>query len=169
MILNILQHTPTWVWVLLCGLLALGFSQTRTREITSGRATILPVVMIALSLSTALTAFVQVPLALAAWTVGFWAILYFAGNAVAVRGASWSSDSGRYRLKGSWLPLTLIVGLFITKYVAGVSMAISPPLAANSTFAGILCLTYGAFAGVFWGRARSLREMARGGAVVQAT
>ena len=33
MIVNILSHTPVWVWGLLAALTALGFSQTRQRHV----------------------------------------------------------------------------------------------------------------------------------------
>jgi hypothetical protein len=113
MILSILEHTP--VWVLFCALIALGIAQTRTREVSSARATILPFIMTTLSLSGVLSAFSQ------------------------------------------------------TKYVAGVVLAINPALAANIRVAIALSLVYGAFAGLFWARARSLRSLVRGeGAVLPA-
>jgi hypothetical protein len=167
MISNILQHTPIWVWILFCGLLALGVSQTRTRDVGRARVTILPLVMVALSLSGVLGTFGQVPLALAAWVGGFWATLRLAAPWVAVRGATWSPATGQFRIPGSWLPVTLIVGIFMTKYVAGACLAISPPLAANATFAVVLSLVYGLFAGMFWGRARSLHVLTRDRSVME--
>jgi hypothetical protein len=162
MILNILEHTPFWVWVTFCAVLALGISQIRTREVSSARATVLPVVMIALSLSGVLGAFSQVPLALGAWVVGLGVSLKLAGRVLAVRGASWSADTRHFRVPGSFVPLMLILGVFVTKYVAGVMLAINPSLAANTSVAILLSLVYGAFAGLFWARARSLRALIHG-------
>ncbi len=51
MILGILEHTPVWVWGVFVAILLLGLQQTRTRDVSIARATILPVVMILLSLS----------------------------------------------------------------------------------------------------------------------
>jgi hypothetical protein len=161
MISNILQHTPIWVWLLFGGLIALGLSQTRTRDVGRARVTILPLVMITLSLSGVLVTFGQVPLALAAWVVGFWATLRLAAPWVAARGATWSPATGHFRIPGSWLPVTAIVGIFVMKYVAAVCLAISPPLAVNMAFAVVVSLAYGLFAGLFWGRARSLHVLAR--------
>jgi hypothetical protein len=163
MILNILAHTPVWVWVTFCAVIALGISQIRTREVSSARATILPVVMIALSLSGVLGAFSQVPLALGAWVVGLGVSLKLAGRVLAVRGASWSAETRHFRVPGSFVPLMLILGVFVTKYVAGVILAINPSLAANTSVAIVLSLVYGAFAGLFWARARSLRALIHGG------
>jgi hypothetical protein len=162
MILSILEHTPVWVWVLFCAVVALGISQIRTREVSSARATVLPVVMIALSLSGVWGAFSQVPLALGAWVVGLGVSLKLAGRALAVRGASWSAETRHFRVPGSSMPVTLILGVFVTKYVAGVVLAINPSLAANMSVAIVLSLVYGAFAGLFWARARSLRALIHG-------
>jgi hypothetical protein len=162
MILSILEHTPVWVWVTFCAVMALGISQIRTREVSGARATVLPVVMIALSLSGVLGAFAQVPLALGAWAVGLGVSLKLAGRVLAVRGASWSADTRHFRVPGSFVPLMLILGVFVTKYVAGVVLAINPSLAANTSVAIVLSLVYGAFAGLFWARARSLRALIHG-------
>ena len=37
MIVNILSHTPVWVWGLLAALMALSFSQTRQRDVAPWR------------------------------------------------------------------------------------------------------------------------------------
>jgi hypothetical protein len=161
MILSILEHTPVWVWMMFCAVISLGLAQTRTREVSRARVTVLPLVMVTLSLSGALSAFTEVPLALAAWVAGFALSLSFAGQAMVVRGTSWSPETRCFRVPGSWLPVTMIAGLFITKYVAGVCLAIKPSLAANTSLTALLSLTYGAFAGLFWGRARSLLHLTR--------
>jgi len=162
MILSILEHTPVWVWAVFCAVSALGLAQTRTRNVGRARAILLPVVMVGLSLSGAFNTFVQVPLALAAWTAGFALSLSFAGEAMAVRGASWSPATRRFQVPGSWLPVMMILGIFVTKYVAGICLAINPSLAANTSLTWLLSLIYGAFAGLFWGRARSLANLTRG-------
>src|SRR5439155_15157054 len=56
MLLQIVQHTPVWVWGLLAGLVALGVSQARDREVSLARITILPLVMLALSFSGVVSA-----------------------------------------------------------------------------------------------------------------
>jgi hypothetical protein len=162
MILSILEHTPVWVWVTFCAVITLGILQIRTRDVSIARATVLPVVMIALSLSGVLSAFSQIPLALGAWLVGVVVSLKLAGSVLAVRGASWSAETRHFRVPGSFVPVTLILGVFVTKYAAGVMLAINPSLAANTSVAIVLSLVYGAFAGLFWARARSLRASIQG-------
>jgi len=65
------------------------------------------------------------------------------------------------------LPVTMIVGLFLTKYVAGVCLAINPVLAANSSLTMFLSLTYRTVAGLFWGRTRSLLRLTRSNRAVE--
>src|ERR1700761_487348 len=119
MILGIVAHTPVWVWIVFAGLVLLGLQQTRTRDVGIARATILPVVMIVLSLSGVLTAFAHVPLAWGAWAVGVVLAFLLAGNAVAVHGASRSAQPGHLRIPGSVVPVVLIIAIFTTKYAAG--------------------------------------------------
>ncbi|MEP6873277.1 MAG: DUF6622 family protein [Burkholderiales bacterium] len=160
MFIAIIQHTPAWVWGLLAALIALGLWQTRDREMTLTRVTILPLVLIALSLSGVLSAFGHFPLALGGWAAGVGAALAFGRQFVAVRGARWSAQAGLLHVPGSWLPLALIVGLFCIKYVAGASLALHPALAHDATFAGVCSLAYGSFSGLFLARAMSMRSLA---------
>lgn len=159
MILDILAHTPVWVWIVFGALILLGLQQSRTRDVSIARATILPVVMILLSLSGVIGAFGLVPYALVAWAAGVGLSLTLAGKAVAVRGASRSTQPGHLRIPGSFIPVMLIIAVFITKYAAGVALAINPSLAANTAVAVTLSLVYGVFSGLFWGRAQSLRAV----------
>ena len=159
MILDILEHTPVWVWIVFGALVLLGLQQSRTRDVSIARATILPVVMIVLSLGGVVGAFGPVPFALAAWAAGVGLSLTLAGKAVAVRGASRSTQPGHLRIPGSFVPVMLIMAVFITKYSAGVALAINPSLAANTAVAVTLSLVYGVFSGLFWSRAQSLRAV----------
>lgn len=160
MLIAIVQHTPVWVWGLLCALVALGFSQTRAREMSLLRVQIVPVLLVALSLSGVFSAFGHFPVALVGWAAGLGAALTLARNAVTARGAAWSSSTGTLHVLGSWLPLLLMVGLFGIKFFAGVSLAMNPALASNAAFAGWCCLAYGSISALFLARALSLRKLA---------
>jgi len=160
MLISIIQHTPVWVWALLCALVALGLSQTRPREMSMLRVQTVPLLLIALSSSGVLSAFGHLPVALGGWAAGFGAALAFARNAVTARGATWSSSTATLRVPGSWLPLSLMMGLFGIKYFAGISLAMNPALASNAAFAGWCSLAYGSISGLFLARALSLRRLA---------
>ena len=160
MLISIIQHTPLWVWGLLGALVALGLSQTRAREMSLLRVAIVPVILIALSLSGVFSAFGHLPGALGGWATGFGAALAFARNAVAARGATWSPGTGTLHVPGSWLPISLMIGLFAIKYFAGISLAMNPALGSNAVFAGLCSLAYGSISGLFLARALSLRRLA---------
>jgi hypothetical protein len=159
MIVEILEHTPVWVWIVFGALMLLGLQQSRTRDVSIARATILPIVMIVLSLSGVIGAFGSVPLALLAWAAGVGLSLTLVGRAVAVRGAARSTRPGHLMIPGSFIPVMLILAVFITKYSAGVALAINPSLATNTAVAVTLSAVYGLFAGLFWSRAQSLRAV----------
>lgn len=89
MFITIIQLTPVWVWGLLAGLVALGLSQSRQREMSLTRATILPMVMVALSLWGAYGAFGHLAVALGGWAAGVGAALAHERYVTAVRGASY--------------------------------------------------------------------------------
>lgn len=161
MFIAIVQHTPVWVWGLLAVLVALGLSQTRDRQVSLARVTVLPLVMIALSVSGVLSAFGQSPVALGGWAAGVGAVLAFGRQFIAVRGAAWSQQTGKLHVPGSWVPLALIVALFALKYFVGVSLALHHALAADTGFAASISVAYGGFSGVFLARGLWLRQLAK--------
>jgi hypothetical protein len=144
---QIISRTPVWVWVLLVALLALGYSQTRNRRIGVRRAFILPGVMVVLSLLGTLSTFGAAP-----WVLGLWlAVSAFVAWAVLRRrvlgGTAYSSQQRQFTLPGSWLPMGIILGIFLTKYAVGVTMAMQQTL-----FALAIGSLYGVFSGYFAGR-----------------
>ena len=160
MLIQIVLHTPAWVWALLTALVAVGLAQTRDREMSATRVTVLPLVLVALSLVGVLTAFRRFPIAIGGWAGGLGLALTFGRHLVAARGARWLAGSQTVRVPGSWLPLALIVALFMIKYVAGVSLALHPALRADAGFASACSVAYGLFSGLFLARGLSLRAVA---------
>ena len=67
MLLQILIHTPLWVWALLAALLALGLWQRRERRVRRGQLLALPVALLALSLWSMAPGFVAQPVAAVLW------------------------------------------------------------------------------------------------------
>jgi hypothetical protein len=54
--------------------------------------------------------------------------------------------------RGSWLPLALMMGIFLTKYTVAVLLAMQPTLAQESALVATVCALYGLFNGMFIGR-----------------
>ncbi|RYF35753.1 MAG: hypothetical protein EOO25_22055 [Comamonadaceae bacterium] len=95
---------------------------------------------------------------LAAW---FGAAAVVAALAAGTRApATYDAATGRFFLQGSWVPLVLILGIFLTKYVVGVELAMQPQLARDGQFGVATGTLYGVFSGLFAGRAIRLLRLA---------
>lgn len=160
-IVPIVRNTPTWVWGLLAGLLALGLSQLRDRTAGLARVSLLPLGMALFSASGTFSALGRSPhlaTAVAAWLIG--AALAFALVAPGRASAQFDPVRRSYRVPGSVVPLLLIVGIFLVKYVVGVEFAMAPRLVQDMQYALTVAAVYGAFTGIFVGRAARLWRLA---------
>lgn len=161
LLLQILRHTPTGVWFLLAGLVALGVAQARPRRVGLRRLTVLPLVLLAGSLTGVVSTFGPRSLPMAAWAAGVALALAVGRRALAPREAGWSPETATLQVAGSWLPLALILGMFSMRYASSVGLVLHPQLAADPLFAGGCSLAFGLFSGTFLGRAAALWEVAR--------
>lgn len=156
MLYQIFSNTPRWVWILLLVLLWLGFTQAVTRTASLKRITLMPVAMTGLSLLGIVTAFGAAPWVLMAW-LGAAGV---AGTLVLQRplpfGTHYNLLERRFTMPGSWVPLMLIMGIFLTKYGVGVATSMHPALAQNANFGVCLGAVYGTFSGIFLARAARL-------------
>jgi hypothetical protein len=158
---SIVRSTPTWVWGLFGGLVALGASQLRGRTASLARVSLLPIAMTIFSVwgtFSALSRSGMLGEAVAAWFVA-------AGIALAVlapgrANATYDPVRRTYMLPGSVVPLLLIVGIFLVKYFVGVDLAMAPRLMQDPQYALTVAALYGAFTGIFVGRAIRLWRLA---------
>jgi hypothetical protein len=159
----VLQGTPVWVWGLLASLVALGLSQVRTRTASLARVTFMPVAMTAMSLWGTSSAFASSPMigyVMMAWMLAAAVSLSGIAPLSPPAGARYDGASRSFALPGSWVPMALIVGIFLTKYVVGVDMAMQPALARDAQYTLFAGALYGAFSGIFIGRAARLWRLA---------
>jgi hypothetical protein len=162
MFIAIISRTPSWVWLLLAVLVALGWTQTRTRQMTVVRATVLPIVMMGLSLFGVLSTFGAKALPLGAWLVALVVSAWAAKALGAWRGVTWSAATSRFEVPGSWLPMLIILSLFVVKFYVGVNVAMKPELKVDSQFSSIVCLIYGVFSGLFLARGLNFWTLRKG-------
>jgi len=161
MLTQILAGTPLWVFALFALLLWLGGRQLVAHDIALRRATILPFAMTALSIYGLLSVFSHQPVAVLGWAVA----ALMTGIAVLQRALP---DSTRYdpaarrvHLAGTAVPLAMMMGIFFTKYVVAVQIAMHPPLTGDRVFALCVGALYGAFSGMFAARGLRLWRLAR--------
>lgn len=156
MILAILQHTPIWVFVLFAILFRLGLQQTRERTVGLVRASLLPLAMVALSVSGIGSALGGTALAYACWGAGLALAVASSFLLGWRRSARYLPESRSFVLAGSWLPLAMMLLVFCTKYGVAVTLAMHPALRQAEGFVTSVGLVYGLFSGVFLSRAASL-------------
>ncbi len=151
-ITEILIHTPYWVWGLLAGLLVFGVLQARTRQVKMQVALILPVAMLLLSLSGVLR-YVgwQLP-ALSCWLAGVVLIASLSLALINKNIASFDLATRKLRIQGSWWPLLVILGIFLTRYALGVATATDARIIHQPYFQETISLVLGGWSGFFLAR-----------------
>ena len=153
MLIQILKHTPAWVFVLFVVLLVYGFAQHQTRLASRYRLVLLPVVMLTLSAAGVYSAFGLGPIVVVAWAIGLGLAtgtgLVFGSQ----RGVSYVSELDLFHVPGSWVPLLLMMTIFFIKYAVGFSLARHLAFAQSALFADTISLIYGFLSGLFVARA----------------
>jgi hypothetical protein len=157
---QILLNTPVWVWALLSILLALGYSQTRSSTVGLRRVVIMPVAMICLSLYGTVSAFSLSSGVLSAWLAACALLASMVMLRPSPTGTAYDSVHRQFAVPGSWLPLFVILGIFLTKYAVGITLAMQPAMARDALFATLVGMLYGLFSGFFSGRAIRLLTLA---------
>lgn len=152
MLQQIILNTPPWVWALLVFLIYRGLLASAEREVALKKTLILPLLMFLLSAQGIVSAF-----GLGAVGAPLWLLCLAAAAGLAWRrfepdGARARPQRGSVVLRGSWQPMLLMIGIFLTKYAVGVLLALHPEYARQLPFVAAVCALYGAFSGIFIGR-----------------
>ena len=164
MMMQILVHTPRWVFVLFFLLVYLGVKQFVARSVAFWSASLLPLAFLGLSSYGVVSGFPAQPLALLAWALAVALASVAVITSELPASTAYDARSRRFSLPGSPVPLVLMMGIFFTKFAAGVTLAAAPQMAQELSFALPIAAMYGAFSGVFLGRAMRLWKLAMGSA-----
>lgn len=129
-VLQIVVHTPIWVWGLYALLLWSGFLRTRDSALTLRRLLTLPIVVMFL---TAWSLFTADP--------GMWppmVIGLLVGGLCGWRLEGVVSTSampgGRARLRGDWTSFGILIIVLVSRYVSAVAAAMEPVAASASNW-----------------------------------
>lgn len=151
MLQQIVSHTPAYVWGILGFLVYRGVAASRDRSLGVRSVFILPAVMLALGLQSTASGFGLASPAGAAWLAGL-----AAGVALMWRsarsGAVLERDAGMVHLRGSWLPMVLMMTIFVGKFAMAVALASQPALRGSLALALPACAAFGALSGAFMAR-----------------
>lgn len=160
MLLNILTHTPPWVFVLFAALLWLGMKQLLTHELSLLRVSALALGMSGWSLYGTASAFGGAAVPIGVWLAAAAVVLTVLLRRRLAPGVRYDAARARFTLPGSAVPLALMMGIFLTKYAVGVALSVAPALSRDAAFAALVGGLYGAFSGVFGARALRLWRLA---------
>ena len=162
--IDIVRQTPPWVAGVLAALLALGFSATRSRSVHLNRLLTMPLIMGGLALwgvQSAFGATGQLFTLLGLWAVCYAAVLAVGSRLAPPAGARYDAAARSFFLPGSWVPMGLILAVFLMKYGVGVQLAMEPALAHHNGFATAITALYGALSGLFAARTLRLLRLMR--------
>lgn len=156
MIVQIISHTPPWVFILFFVLLTLGYIASRPRMLSPGRVAILPVAMMLLSAYGVVSAFGYRATGIVVWVAGVTLAVLLNRVWRLPRGASYVATTQSFALPGSWIPLALMLTIFFTKYTVAVLLSIHPTLLDHASFVAGVSFAYGVLSGIFFASALTL-------------
>lgn len=147
-LIDIITHTPIWVWFVLGLLIYLGIRQLSTRPVNPIRILIFPLIFLPLTLIS----FKQSPnfmlslLVFMVCLVAGFAVArpYFVKNPLII----YHQEHHCWIQQKSYLPLLLYMAIFICRYVLSVVFAIRLPIIQTHLFAILLGLPIGLGLGI---------------------
>lgn len=167
MLMQILLHTPKWVFAVFVLLAWLGGRQLVANRLGLNRVLVMPVAMAGLSFFGVVSVFGDSAGALLGWAVAALLLVALVLRRPLPATTRYDAAARQFEVAGTAVPLMLMMGIFFTKYVVGVSLAMHPELRHHVAFALGVPALYGAFSGIFAARAARLwRLAAASGAMV---
>ncbi len=159
MLIQILKHTPIWVFCLFFILLSLGFLQSKTRTVNRRRVITIPCAMLVLSFFGVISAFGPIYAGLLAWFIGITAASWLGFKLGIIKGVTYSKENQTFLIPGSWIPFILMMALFFTKYAVNVLLAMQLTIIQSAEFIVLVSCLYGCFSGLFFSRLLVIRRV----------
>ncbi|MFC6439496.1 DUF6622 family protein [Bowmanella sp. JS7-9] len=153
MIVEILLHTPIWVYGLFIGLTLLGWQQSRSRLVKQPVLFILPAGMLLLSFFGVTSSFGYSFAVMLYWVFGASVCTLSGLKLFPSSSAKYQQATGSFHVPGSWWPSVFIMAIFFTKYAVGVVSSIHPEVFNNLNLVLGLAGLYGVLTGTFFTRA----------------
>jgi uncharacterized membrane protein len=146
-----LQHIPLWVFGLFIGLVALGWLQTRTRQVRKLQLLSAKVALTVVTLISVVQLWWSTPwlaIALSSWALTGLLVSWALSRRAAPAGASFNLATQRFTLPGSWWPLALFMAIFACKFVVGMLSAVAPEHIRSLPAAIGISALYGLLSGI---------------------
>lgn len=168
MLVQILKHTPLWVFGLFFGLAYVGYLQSKARLVSRNRLAVLPMAMLCLSFLGVWSSFGPNPTAFASWACALLAVVIFGLVLTPSRSVFYSPESKLFTVPGSWVPLALMMCIFFTKYAVAVERGLNPGSSNSVVWVVAICTICGLFSGAFLARAMRVLKIAKQGQAASA-
>lgn len=141
---------PAWVPALFVALVVLGYRQALPRTVKPGALVALALAMLGLSFYGLVGTFGSEPLALLAWAAGYAASVSLGTRRFSV---GLSPLGSSVRVPGNWVPMVLLLGIFVAKFALGFATAVHSPLLHQTFFVVAASAALGVLSGGFGARA----------------
>ncbi|MFJ9532102.1 DUF6622 family protein [Herbaspirillum sp. NPDC101396] len=152
MLQQIIIHTPLWVWAMLAFLVYRGWAASADRETPLFKVALVPLLLLALSLHGLYAQSHADALALTAAALMALGSGFLSWTAAGRGGIAPHPAHGTVWLRGSWLPLLMMISVFAVKYTVAVLQAMHSGHARGAVFTLAVSLLYGLFMGLPVGR-----------------
>lgn len=149
-IASIVSHTPVWVFVVFAGLIAIGLRQTQPRIVSRRRLIVLPLLIAAYSFYGVAMASHGSVVALVVWAAAVAAA--FALTRLSPPTGATSQTPATVRVPGSWVPMVVILGLFVARYAYNVMLAMHPQVLHSTGFMTLFSAVFGFLGGLLLSR-----------------
>jgi hypothetical protein len=157
---QMIAHIPVWVAPLFLLLVAFGLRQALTQRAGMRRVTIVPLVLTSLSLIGTLSAWNSDALSIVSWALALAVSATWVLRRPLPAGTQFELAGQVFLLPGSWVPLAMMMGIFLTKFAMGALGAINPTLLHSLPLMLGASALYGLCSGIFLGRAARLWRLA---------
>jgi hypothetical protein len=153
------SHILAWIFAILLGLIAMGLVQTRTRLVNPRVLVGVATGLLAYSAWGVTSAFGLQLAPLLAWGLGLALALGLLMRWVASQGLV---RQGRaVQVPGSWLPMALLLSIFLAKFVLGMATGLGVSFVQASWFVALASGVFGLLSGSFAARAWAVHRFAR--------
>ena len=158
----ILQHIPIWVFLILAGLLWLGLSARKDRMIRWRVPIIVPVALTIMAITSLLAQYGATELllpALVSWGGVCALVVWLLANRPLPETFQYQLESAKFQLPGSYVPLSMYMGIFAFKFMVGFMSGMRMPIVNELLFVLGISGIYGLFSGLFLSNAWRLFKL----------
>jgi len=153
-----LARVPSWVFGVFALLLALGILLSRPRTVHPIAPSLVAAGFVFYSLYGVVSSFGASPASILPWAAGLLASVFLGKPYFGPSGMTRISGTSKVLVPGSWLPLGLMMGIFLTKFLVGFVQGARLPVGTQVWFAPAVCCVLGSLSGGFTSRALNVRR-----------